>query len=287
MKIFISWSGVESRALAECLRAWLPRVLLTGVQTFVSSQDIEKGQRGLSVIAASLDDIDYGIILLTKANQHAPWINFESGALGKSVGEARVSPLLVDLTQADVTGPLQQFQMTSLSDRTDVWKLLQDINMVLEIPVPEDAMKVLFDNAWDELDAAITAARQGAGPAKTSRASDDILDEILFRIRRLERRTTANPTSVGPTGMTRDDERDLVDQVFAAIEADDHGEMRGGVKLGRSGPIVAVSAPESARIDHKRLQRVADSNGVRIELAEHKIIIEPVKPDTPNPTEQQ
>jgi len=275
MKIFISWSGRESRELAESLRLWLPRVLLNGIEAFVSSQDIEKGQRGLSVIAASLDDIDYGLIILTKKNQHEPWINFESGALGKSVGEARVSPLLVDITQADVTGPLQQFQMTSMSDRDDVWKLLVDMNKSLERPVPDAPLKVLFDEAWPELEAAISRAQKGSGPARTTRPPDDILDEILFRIRRLERNTSAQEQPVGPTGMTRERERSLVNEVFSAIDVPDGTTLRGGVLLGADGPVVAVSVPSDTPVNIKRLHRIANSLQIGIRITELGIDIEP------------
>lgn len=275
MKVFISWSGKESRGLAESLRAWLPNVLLTGIQVFVSSQDIEKGQRGLSVIAASLDEIDYGLVLLTKENQHAPWINFESGALGKSVGEARVSPLLVDLTQADVTGPLQQFQMTSLSDPEDVWKLMIDMNKLLDNSVPESAMRVLFDKAWPKLETAITHAQRGSGPVKTTRASDEILDEILFRIRRLEKNTSGESAPLGPTGMTREKERRLVNEVFSAINPPEGTNLRGGMLLGPEGPIIVASAPAESEVNTRRLQRIADVRGVRIRLEELGIEFEP------------
>lgn len=75
--------------------------------------------------------------------------------------------------------------------------------------------------------------------------------------------------------MSRDDEGELVGQAFSAIDADGLGEVRGGVKVGLSGPIVTISAPTGADIDVERLQRVADINDVRIELSDHAIVVEP------------
>ena len=275
MKVFVSWSGDESRKLAESIRAWLPQVLLQNVDLFVSSQDIEKGSRGLGVIADNLEDTDYGIIVLTRASQRAPWLNFEAGALGKSLGESRVSPLLVDLTQADVTGPIQQFQMTSLSNAEDVWKLVSDMNTLVDHPVPTAQMRVLFDNAWPELETAIQIAQKGAGPAKTTRPSEEILDEILFRIRNLERRSSPQPRRMGPSGLTREAEQVLVDMVLRLIDSPSSEKVRGGVKVGALGPIVIVSVPSDAVPDIDGLQKIANKENVRIELNELGLTIEP------------
>lgn len=279
MKIFISWSGQQSRTIAETLRVWLPRVLLSELQAFVSSQDIEKGQRGLSVIAANLEEIDFGIVLLTKENQHAPWINFEAGALGKSVGQSRVSPVLLDLTQSDVTGPLEQFQMTSLSDKSDVWKLVADMNRLLKSPVPEEQLNVLFDAAWPDLALAVTALNEGAAPT-TTRPPEEILDEILFRVRRIERRGSPVPSAMGPSGMTRDDEHRLVSAVFDGVRSRHPGDVRGGIKVSDSGAVVAISAPDDAHIDLKLLQEIADANDVRIEIKEHGVLVVPAAPES-------
>ncbi|MBH0109174.1 toll/interleukin-1 receptor domain-containing protein [Salinibacterium sp. NG22] len=275
MKVFVSWSGDESRKLAEGIRAWLPQVLLQNVEAFVSSQDIEKGSRGLSVIANNLDDTDYGIIILTQATQDAPWLNFEAGALGKSLGESRVSPLLVDLTQADVTGPIQQFQMTSLAHIEDVWKLVTDINKLVDNPVPLAQMRILFDNAWPAFEKAIKVAQKGAGPAKTTRPSQEILDEILFRVRNLERRSSPQPRRMGPSGLTREDEHKLVLLVLGLIDSPSAENLRAGIKVGASGPIVTVSVPRDARPDLDGLQQIANDENVRIELDELGIIVEP------------
>lgn len=52
MKIFISWSGTRSRAMAVALRNWLPDVV-QAFKPFMSEEDIEKGRRGLDVIAVT------------------------------------------------------------------------------------------------------------------------------------------------------------------------------------------------------------------------------------------
>jgi hypothetical protein len=200
VRIFISWSGDKSRKVAEQLRTWLPSVLPNGVETFVSSQDIEKGTRGLLEIAKQLADIDFGIIVLTPQNQTSAWINFESGALGGALGAGRVAPLLVDLSAADVTGPLSQFQNTSLGDEDDLFKLLADINMLTERPLPLGPLKVLFDHALPDLRTELSRSlKLDTQRVPVTRTEMDLLGEILEHVRESSSRNTP---SGNPSGRT-------------------------------------------------------------------------------------
>jgi hypothetical protein len=200
VRIFISWSGDKSRKVAEQLKTWLPSVLPNGVETFVSSQDIEKGTRGLLEIAKQLADIDFGIIVLTPQNQTSAWINFESGALGGALGAGRVAPLLVDLSAADVTGPLSQFQNTSLGDEDDLFKLLADINMLTERPLPLGPLKVLFDHALPDLRTELSRSlKLDTQRVPVTRTEMDLLGEILEHVRESSSRNTP---SGNPSGRT-------------------------------------------------------------------------------------
>src|SRR4051812_8769555 len=123
MKIFISWSGKRSQQVAEGLRDWLPMVIQT-IDPYVSSEDIEKGARWGSDIAGELQESQFGILCITPENVGAPWLNFEAGALSKSIETGRVMPVLFGMARADVPqGPLVQFQST-LADNGDLWKLV-------------------------------------------------------------------------------------------------------------------------------------------------------------------
>jgi len=102
------------------LREWLP-LIMNEVKPFLSSTDIEKGQRWNSEVAARLDSSDVGIICVTPASLHSDWLLFEAGALAKNLSNALVCPLLVDLKQSDVTGPLSQFQLT-LATKDEIGK---------------------------------------------------------------------------------------------------------------------------------------------------------------------
>lgn len=192
--------------IAEFLRDWLPTVLSGAVEPFVSSQDIAKGDRGLTVIARELDEINYGVVILTRDNREAPWINFEAGALAKIVGEGRVSTVLVGVTPTDITGPLSQFQHTILSDRVDTRQLLGDMARESAAidgkSVPTASLDALFEMKWPALEAEVASASDGGAPV-TERDQKDILEEVLEVVRGIQREVgrRSEPVHLLPTGL--------------------------------------------------------------------------------------
>ena len=63
---------------------------------------------------------------------NSPWLNFEAGALSKSLDISRISPFLLGLRQAELTGPLAQFQAT-LPQVDDAVRLVKSMNLVTEL----------------------------------------------------------------------------------------------------------------------------------------------------------
>src|SRR6266852_8988974 len=122
--VFISWSGERSKLAAEALYEWLPIVLQTA-KPWMSSEDIQKGSRGLGEVGRALDGMKVGIICLTPENLTAQWILFEAGALSKTVdANTRVCTyLLCGLQPRDVKPPLGMFQATEAS-KEDMRKLV-------------------------------------------------------------------------------------------------------------------------------------------------------------------
>ena len=111
MRVFISWSGERSKHIALSLKGWLPDVL-QAVKPWMSDTDIESGQRWQKEISTQLEVCKFGIICVTPENQAKPWLNFEAGALSKTLGsEAYVRPYLYDMEPGDLVGPLPQFQL--------------------------------------------------------------------------------------------------------------------------------------------------------------------------------
>ncbi len=107
-RVFLSWSGEASHAVALALYEWLP-VILQSVKPFMSSEDLRKGGRWNKDLAQELEQTNFGIACLTPDNLEAPWILFESGALSKFVAESNVMPFLVRVKPSDLPKPLTQF----------------------------------------------------------------------------------------------------------------------------------------------------------------------------------
>ncbi len=136
MKVFISWSGEKSREVALALREWLPDVI-NRVEPFVSSKDIDPGRRWQSEVAGELATTSYGIVCVTRDNQHARWLNFEAGALAKAVESSRVVPLAIDLKPSDIEPPLGRFQAQPASE-DGICEIVRSVNAACE-PQLDDA----------------------------------------------------------------------------------------------------------------------------------------------------
>ncbi|NML73797.1 TIR domain-containing protein [Rhizobium sp. S-51] len=186
MKVFISWSGDLSREVAVVLRDWLPSVIQS-IEPYVSSEDIDKGTRWSSDIASELETSSFGILCVTGSNIHAPWINFEAGALSKSVESSRVSPFLFNIKRSDVSGPLVQFQST-INEKEDIFKLLNSINDAEEKSLPIDRLRTIFDVWWPKLEEHLSKLESKTKTDIKEKASEkkkesDILEEVLELVR--------------------------------------------------------------------------------------------------------
>lgn len=117
MKVFISWSGARSRAVADALHWWFPMVL-QNVVPFVSAKDIDKGSNWTVELARELETTQFGVVCLTRENLNSPWLHYEVGAITKSVA-SRVCPILFGVSKSDVGSPLNQLQLTDL-DQEDI-----------------------------------------------------------------------------------------------------------------------------------------------------------------------
>src|SRR6266478_2391290 len=144
MKIFISWSGDRSKAVAQALRQWLPDVIQS-VQPWMSAEDIDAGARWGNEVTSELLETRFGIICLTKDNQTAPWILFEAGALSKTVQNTYVIPCLIDLEPSDILrGPLTQFQ-ANRANKTETLDLVRTVNRALDNVLTDEQLQRGFE----------------------------------------------------------------------------------------------------------------------------------------------
>jgi len=190
MKIFISWSGHASKVCAEILRDWI-KCTLQASEPWISTKDIDKGSIWFNEINDQLKDTRVGIVCLTKENKEKPWILFEAGALAKGLSTNRVCTLLVNLKPADLENPLGQFNHTT-PDKSSMKQLLQTINKELGDDKLEDRiLNQVFTAYWETFESKFNDIKIDAPPEddnEVTRSKDDILDEILYTTRGLDKR---------------------------------------------------------------------------------------------------
>lgn len=199
MRVFISWSGEQSRAVAEAIRDWLPGVLQSVVPYFTPT-DIEKGTRWSSDIAQELEQAQVGVLCITRENISSDWILFEAGALSKSLDKGHVCPILFGITPTDLSGPLKQFQATEFS-KPDFHKLIGVINSGLgDRRLPPKTLDAVFEKWWPDLENRVSEILNAiAAPTEPVRRDRELIEEILSLVRATSLRTPTehlNPRAI-------------------------------------------------------------------------------------------
>ncbi|MFY1691322.1 hypothetical protein [Plantactinospora sp. WMMB782] len=197
MEVFLSWSGPEAHQLALLLRRWLPQVI-NELAPWVSSEDISKGELWDRVLTEKLGG-HQGIICVSRRNMNSAWLNFEAGALAKSVGQSAVRPLLLDLAATELQGPLARFQLTRADDRAEMRRLLDSLNRSCSRPIPDNLLGETFGNAWQSYhDGLRQILDAGTAPEVAPRGADDMITEVLELVRDIHRTAVTGVGSAHP-----------------------------------------------------------------------------------------
>ncbi|WP_197493527.1 hypothetical protein [Paenarthrobacter nicotinovorans] len=182
MKVFLSWSGPLSKSIAEYFKGWLPGVVQQVDEIFISS-DISKGEPWFETITKNLDDVDLGLVFITKENRNATWLNFEAGAMVNKFGQSGIRPILVDITTGEYDGPMKNLQLAELQSDEDMRKLLGSINDKIERPLDSTVLDSTFDMwkqvLFDNVAQRIEARRQNVGEEPEVRSDSEKIDELL------------------------------------------------------------------------------------------------------------
>jgi TIR domain len=191
MNVFIGWSGKLSHGVALALYEWLPCVIQT-IRPYISSEDIDKGTQWMYDLSTELTSAKYGILCITPDNSQEPWINFEAGALFKSLDHVNVMPFLFRVKPTDIKkGPLTHFQSTAY-DQADVRKLIRSLNNACAPRAVEEAkLERTYEKWWPDLQAkldgldaiAATAASISGTRTPRRRTVEDLVTEILEDVR--------------------------------------------------------------------------------------------------------
>ncbi|OII28856.1 hypothetical protein BIV03_00975 [Curtobacterium sp. MCBA15_016] len=193
MKIFISWSGSSEQAVAEALQSTLTELCASDVEVFVSSRSISKGANGIAVIEANLDSSAFGIVLVSKKNQSAAWLNYEAGWLASTL-DRPVATICLDLRPSDITSPLAPRQATQFSDPADMETLLREIVRVANPSMNDRTFATLLASVWPTIRDS-WKPRDGDGETTDPRSERDMLSELVERVRAIEAQQLADATS--------------------------------------------------------------------------------------------
>lgn len=200
MKVFISWSGPQSKHIASGLNELLPQVI-QAVEPFMSNVNIAAGERWVARLNQELESTAFGIICLTPENTVAPWLLYEAGALSKSLTDSKVCPVLYDLTFDEVEWPLAQFQLKT-SNRAGLEEVVNSINLALgDKQLDTTTLGKTFDRIWPEFQEMIAnVPKMSDASSPTERSDREVLNEILSLVRNRAPHLHDRPPGTTPTG---------------------------------------------------------------------------------------
>jgi hypothetical protein len=128
---------------------------------------------------------------VTRDNQHAPWLNFEAGALAKAVESSRVVPLAIDLKPSDIEPPLGHFQAQPASE-DGIYEIVRSVNAACEPQLDDARLGKSFSKWWPDLKARLLAIEKTTpASAEDARSERDLLEETLDIVRSLVRSQAA------------------------------------------------------------------------------------------------
>jgi diguanylate cyclase (GGDEF)-like protein len=196
MQVFISWSGNLSRGVAETLASFIQHVV-RGVNTFVSTHDIDAGDRWEARVIEELERTHHAILCVTRDNQSSRWLNYEAGALGKALGRAKVIPYTLGFPPGDMQiGPLSRFQGVE-NNEDGTWSLVRTLNRSMSSPNEEGFVREDFDLWWPRLRQKMSEIMADDPTSSQQNAPSD--RDLLLEMRRDIQRLLYQGDSQGPT----------------------------------------------------------------------------------------
>jgi hypothetical protein len=149
MQLYISWSGQISYKVALSVRD-LVRKVLPDIDVWVSAEDINAGSRWSPELIRIFDQMAFSIICVDPSNQRSNWLNYETGAIAKSIGRWKINVFLFDLPPDGLRGPLTQYQTIRL-ELMDVRKMFENIHANISgIRISKQVLNENLTMEWPE-----------------------------------------------------------------------------------------------------------------------------------------
>jgi tetratricopeptide (TPR) repeat protein len=181
LKVFISYSGNQSKYVASQLRTLLKRTC-AAADPWTAPDDLRLGGAWHYALMTRLQSTHFGIICLDRSNLQSPWVHFEAGAIAKTLDVSAVVPYLNGVGAKDLSGPLANFQGVS-ADRTGTFSLVSALNKILQgkgMPhQTDDNLTALFNAFWPDYEVSLSQAPKVPLDAGTERSDTEVLGELL------------------------------------------------------------------------------------------------------------
>lgn len=193
--------------------------MIQDLQPFMSQHDLSSGRRWTEQLSKELEQSNFGIICLTSDNLLSPWILFEAGALTKHLEGRACCLLLRGLGLADVSGPLSQFQNRTFS-REEFQKLLFDMNDLLDRSIEKVNLQMIFDKWWPDLEQEVIVALADPkldAPIAYKRDQSEVLEELLVRVRSIQRALEAGSTVESVVTPSKRSLREVLDEALGSF----------------------------------------------------------------------
>lgn len=150
-RIFISWAGDYSKAIAIALKSILEEEIFSNnLECFVSELDIASGSDWWDKIKDELCTCQYCIVCMTNENVRAPWIFYEAGAM-----VARDVPTVPFLVNCSVNSldhtPLTGKQTIKFYDQPQFVKMVKNINELMGTQLSSKQVGIIAETAYKKL----------------------------------------------------------------------------------------------------------------------------------------
>ena len=177
MRVFVSWSGPRSQKVGEALSKFIRRVLQR-TEPWYSKNSIRSGRLAYDELVKALNGTKFGILCVTADNWEKPWLNFEAGALLRSVEATQVTPYLLDLKPGQLVPPLNLFQ-ARVFEKVDTLELCRDINNALgSDALSPDELQDSFEKWWPELEGQLLAIEKTDAKPPEPPSAPELMEQL-------------------------------------------------------------------------------------------------------------
>lgn len=193
--VFFIWSRARSEKISLALRDLL-RDAVQG-PNYYHSEDIPGGSLWRYALQETITESDFGVVCLTPENRTARWPHFEAGLIAQAGGEEKIVPYLYDLEPADVEAPLGDLQPRRAT-RDDTLRLAYQIGNLRPNHDPEAIERIFEEYAWERFRGRLDDLPEPEDPADQAgevvepRRTESKIDELLERVRRLDKSADKN-----------------------------------------------------------------------------------------------